>query len=352
MKKIIVLILIISEATFSQTKTNLQELEELRLIKESDTPIEMKDKYYRIPYVIKSGDTFGGIIKKFVKLNSLIDGNTQMVRKTIKNNPNIADWENLKAGSEIFLYVSPVYIDKDKTIPYLDNFKKKPFKLAKFQSKVSKRFNTSLFYMASYGQFLQENASLGSIEFVQASPISAGISSSYFPKKSLLGVSASAYYSYLMAPSSNLNANKVDIPGEIGFNVYAEYDLPDYNFNIYGGIDWERFTTFDLQTSENLGKIAKNKNNIGFLTAGITNVFNFFNRNFFTKLSISKSVISSLSSEAASTPEPYDGFKYMVYLNTKLTKKVFAHSLLKIHQMSATDDLTVIRLGVGIGYSL
>ena len=336
----------------TRTKTNLQELEELSLIKEDDTPEEFKNKYYRIPYTIKNGDSFASIIKRFVKLNSLIDGNTQMVQKTIKNNPNITDWENLNAGDDIFLYVSPVYIDKSKIAFYLDNLKKKPFKMAKFQAKIDKRFNSSLFYMASYGQFTQENASLGSINFIEASPISMGGSVSYFPKKSLLGVSGSVYYSYLLPPSSNINNAKVDIPGEVGFNVYGEYDLVDYNFNIYGGIDYEQFTTFDLQTTQTENRIALNENSIFYLTVGITNVFNYFNRTFLTKVSLSRSVSSSISTQATTSPTPYEGMKYLIYVNTKLTKKVFAHSLLKVHQMSASDDLTTVRFGVGIGYSL
>ncbi len=336
----------------TRTKTNLQELEELSLIKEDDTPAELKNKYYRIPYTIKNGDTFSGIIKKFVKLNSLIDGNTQMVQKTIKNNPNIASWDNLKAGEDIFLYVSPVYIDKSKISFYLDNLKKKPFKMAKFQAKIDKRFNSSLFYMASYGQFTQQNATLGSINFIEASPISMGGSISYFPKKSLLGVSGSAYYSYLLPPSSNISTTKVDIPGEVGFNVYGEYDLVDYNFNIYGGVDYERFTTFDLETTQVENRIALNENSIFYATVGITNVFNYFNKTFLTKVSLSRSVSSTISTQATTSPAPYEGMKYLFYVNTKLTKKVFAHSLLKIHQMNASDDLTTVRFGVGIGYSL
>ena len=354
MKKnlVILTLLLFGAQTFSQTKSNLQQLEELSLIREDDTPDSLKNKYYRVPYTIRKGDTFAGIIKRFVKLNSLIDGSTQMVRKTIKNNPNISDWENLKEGQDIFLYISPVYIDKSKISFYLEQFKKKPFKVAKFKSKIKKRFNSSLFYMASYGQFTQENSTLGTITFVEASPVSLGYSMSYFPKKSLLGMSASAYYSYLLAPSNNLDSQKVEVPGEVGFNIYGEYDLVDYNFNLYGGLDFEKFTTFDLATSQNESRIALNENSIFYLTAGITNVFNVNDRIFFTKLSLSKSVTSSISSEATSAPNPYDGFKYMIYINTKLTEKVFAHSLLKIHTMSADDDLTTVRFGVGIGYSL
>ncbi len=336
----------------SFAQKNFTQLEELKLIRESETPEKLKNKFYRIPYTIKNGDTFASIIKKLVKLNSVIDGNTRMVKKTIKSNSNITDWDNLPPGEDIFLYVSPIYVDRSKLSLYMKTFNKNETQITKFKAKVQRRINTSIFYMASIGQFTQESPSLGSITFNESSPASVGFATSFFPKKSHFGGSASAYYSYILPAANNINQTEVEVPAEFGGNLYLDYELINRSFNIYGGIDYERFTTFDLETSQTQGLIELNDNSVIYATFGASKFFYFLNRSWFSKLSLSKSLASSLSSDLSNPPEPYDGMKYLLYLNTKVSKKFFAHALLKIHMMSSDDDLTTIRFGMGIGYSL
>ncbi len=355
MKKITILfstILLISFAHAQTSFNDLEQVEELELIREQDSPQRLRNKYYRIPYTIKKHDTFSGIIKKVVKLNSVIDGNTSMIKKTIEKNPHIKDWDDLPSGEDIFLYVSPIYIDKSKLTRYMKKFNSNETRVTKFKAKIKKRFNTSLFYMASYGQFTQESSSLGSITFNESSPASLGIATSFFPKKSHFGASASAYYSYILPASSNVGTVEVDVPPEIGANIYLDYEIISKAFNIYGGLDYEVFNTFDLATSQTSSVIELNENSVIYATFGVSKFFYFFNRAWFSKLSLSQSISSSLSTNVESPPEPYEGMKYLIYLNTKISKKFYVHTLLKVHQMTSDDDLTTYRLGVGIGYTL
>lgn len=311
-------------------------------------------KYYVLKYTIDSGDTFAIILKKFVKIDSVINKHTKMVKKTKKNNPHVKSWRDLKKGTKIKLYVSERFLDKNKLEDYKNSLLAK--KKAKEDQILNKRnsFSSSFFYMASSGMFNQFDERYLNIDFAQYSLFTLGSSFLYFPKNKNYHWSSSLYLSKLGTNTNNLNEEEISIKSELGINVYFSYKFPTRSYSVYGGIDYESFSTFNLELIQREHEFKMNEHKVAYLTLGFDRTFKMFNGPFFFKLSASKSLSSSYTpaSGVYDTGIAYSGFKLMFYLNKKISKKFFLHFLYKYHSMSGPDALLVNRLGIGFGYIL
>lgn len=328
-----------------------------------------KVKYYRIPYLIREGDTLARVYKRFVKPDSIINYSTPMVQRTFKANKQVKNWKRLPSGVKIRLYVSSDFMDLSKYKKYRSEVKKK-IKAARKKIQEEKKktgksegqkkspfpegLKGSMFYMASYGQFTQSNPNIASLTFLQNSPVSLGAAFTYYPKDSKFSVSWSAYLSYLLAAGNNLDAGSVDIPPEIGGNVYGEYRFVSWRFTGYFGLDFERFSTFNLGGIQVDRKIYVDESRVLYLTAGFSKLISIFGHKFFTKLSSSISINETTTNDprGVATTEPYSGAKVLWYLNKKIGKSWFLHTLFKYHFMSGPSELKTMRLGVGFGYIL
>lgn len=325
-----------------------------------------KVKYYKIPYIIKSKETYAQILKRFVKAESIINYRTPMVRRTMKANPNVKNWRKLPSGEKINLYISSDFLDLDKYKKYRKELRKKILAAKEKLQQQSKEINQkkkspfptglkgSLFYMASYGAFTQKNEQIAELTFLQNSPVSLGGAFTYYPEKSNFSVSWSAYVSYLLTAVNNLDSSDVSIPPEIGGNVYGEYRFVKQRFTGYFGLDFERFSTFNLGGIQEDEKIYVDESRVVYLTAGFSKLISLFGSKFFTKLSSSVSISETTTNDPRGVPtfESYSGAKVLWYLNKKVSKKWFWHTLFKYHFMSGPSDLTTLRLGVGFGYIL
>ncbi|MDO9181272.1 MAG: hypothetical protein Q7U04_02635 [Bacteriovorax sp.] len=319
--------------------------------------------YYSFMYQVEDGDTFGLILKKFVQDTSIINAKTPLVKKTIKNNPHILQWSNLPKGSIIELYISDDFMDMKKYRPYEAGILKKiaDKEEKKRESTYPSGLKASLFYMASVGTFNQKADQIAEIKFKQNSPLTFGGSFNFYPKDKLYSYSFSAYGSYLLATANSLTSEKISIPPEIGANLYYEYRLQNFGATVFSGIDYESFYVFNLRGLQNYGKVYVDGVGATYLTVGFAKSFTFFNRQLFSKLSISKSFLSSYkNNEPLSSgliPDEYDtgkysGSKFLFYLNYKFNDKFYLHTLFKYHSMSGPSNLSVLRVGVGFGYIL
>ena len=138
-----------------------------------------------------------GILKKFVKKNSIINARTTMVKKTVRENQHIKDWRKLPEGESIQLFISSDFIDLKK----YENYKEENLlALEKENEKNQDRGNPvglkgSIFYMSSIGNFTQTAENVVEINFKQNSPVSLGTSFSFYPEKKQYSFSFSMYYS-------------------------------------------------------------------------------------------------------------------------------------------------------------
>lgn len=316
--------------------------------------------YYTFNYKIEPGDSFGLILKKFVKDESIIHAKTPLVKKTMNNNPKVKDWYNLQPGSVLNLFISADFMDLEKYKPYESIVIKKveAIKEEKMVSTYPSGIKASLFYMNSSGTFSQTTPDTISINFKQNSPLTLGLSATFYPYGKPYSTSFSTYYSYLKAPSNSLNDETINVPPEIGFNFYEEYRWQKRNITFYAGPDFEKFSLFNLAGLQNDGKIYIDGVSVFYLTVGAAKSFTLFKKSFFSKLSISKSIFSSYQNNAPESSDnllstkSYTGFRYLFYLNYKVNNKLYLHSLLKYHTMSGPSNLTTLRIGFGIGYIL
>lgn len=279
------------------------------------------------------------------------------------NNKSVENWTDLQRGQRIDLFISEDFLDKSKLERYrqqmrekLTNLKKEVVADKEEQSKIPRPsgLKGSIFYMASYGRFTQSGDDLADVIFQQNSPVTFGSSFSFYPENGPWSYAGSAYFSHLVAASNNLDNEIVDIPLEIGFNLYGEYRFQKFNFTGYAGLDYERFHTFNLPGIRDEGRIYLDENVVTYLTMGATGLVNIFDKAFLMKLSFSQSLFSSTTPQYSGEilNEDFSGFKALWYVNKKISEKFYVHTLFKYHKMSGPSDLSTLRIGVGVGYIL
>ncbi len=324
---------------------------------------QAQGKMYKLRYVVEQNDTLNRIIGRFVYPNSVITKNTPMTQKTLEENGHVKNWKALVPGTLLDLYIAQEYLDMDKYRKYNEQLEKSLARLnnGAYETEnaigkhVPRGLKSSIFYLASYGRFTQSYPQDVEFEFYQNSPITLGSSFSYYPKDTLWSFAGSAYFSYLLATSNNLNDADVDVPAEIGLNFYPEYRFAKYNFTGYFGLDYERFSTFNIGGLENdQEEILLDQNSVVYGTIGVSKLVNVFSVPFFTKLSFSHSLASSIdpNSKGSKDSTPYTGYKVLWYVNKKFTDRLYLHTLFKYHRMDGPSELTTLRLGLGLGYIL
>lgn len=317
---------------------------------------DVKPTYYNFLYKVEEEDTFASILRLYVKDDTIINKTTPLVLKNIKNNPLVKDWNNLIPGTLISVYIPENMMDMSKyeskqTIVYKKNEEIKKEILAKISP--PKGFKGSLFYMASWGNFSQTSQGT-SVDYKQNSLVTLGLQGNYFIPDSLYSFSSSVYFSSFTAADTTLPPNSVKLPAEIGFNLYGDYQWKKPRISWQAGIDYEKFSAFNIEGIYNDQRIYLDRISVIYATVGVSHVFYILEKPFFIKASLSKSVSSTTTSEytASTNTESLTGMKTLFYLNYKFTDKFFLHSMLKIHTMSGPSELSSTRLGVGVGYIL
>lgn len=317
---------------------------------------EAKVPYMNFLYRVELGDTFASILRMYVKDDSIINKTTPLVQKNMTFNPHVSDWNELAPGTLISIYIPEDMMDmsKYKAKQAVVNTKNEEVKKV-IMAKIGppEGFKGSLFYMASWGDFTQ-TAEGTTVDYKQNSLVTLGLQGNYFPKNSLYSFSASTYFSSFTAAETILPPYSVKLPAEIGMNFYGDYLWKKPRISWHFGLDYEKFSAFNIEGIFNDQRIYLDRVSVVYLTAGVSHVFNVLEKPIYIKASLSKSVSSTTTSDyaGATNPESLNGTKMLFYLNYKFTDKLFLHTLLKIHTMTGPSELSSTRLGVGVGYIL
>lgn len=320
--------------------------------------------FYSFTYRLSKGDSYPGLLKQFVKEGTVINSKSPTVIKTIKMNPKVKDWRKLPIGKKVKLFYRKEIFDMKAYKAYKKRVKKaliakrkKELKKKKKKKVLAARPNglkASLFYMTSSGSFNQLSTKDSvNVDFTQNSPYTFGISGLYYPHMKPYSFSASIYSSALNANTTNAGGD-ITVPNELGLTAYLQHDLYEYGFSYYGGFDYESFSTFNTGQFINSGTIGIDENKVFYLTLGLSKLVKLGPIPLFLKGSFSKS-LSTTTTAAPTGVAPttqYSGFKALFYTNYKFHKRWFAHTLAKYHKMSGPDELSVTRLGIGIGFIL
>lgn len=298
-----------------------------------------------LDYHVQKNVELQEIIRSFVKKDTPQDSISESVFITKKKNINIKDWDNLKKGDIVKLYLVPQSVDQEK------------FKIYKKFNNEKNRSRMSVFLMPSVGYFSQSKTGTAAVKYVQLSPVALGISYGFSPSEKKYSFNTSLYYSYLLSTSNKgdtagVNASNVSIPPEIGGNIYGEYFYEKENISVYSGIDGEQFSSFDLNGVLNDDKIYLDRNLIFYVTVGIAKNISYNQEKFSMKLSISKSFFGSFESGRPDSLNgaKLSGYKMMLYFNYQVSNKWSIGSLVKYHSFSGDNTLSSLRIGAGINY--
>jgi hypothetical protein len=167
-------------------------------------------------------------------------------------------------------------------------------------------------------------------------------------------ISSSFYWSSLKPSSlngANVNSTQTELTlkAEYGFNLYYQQLLPTSEISVYGGVDYEQFSTFNTPEYINGDELAFNQNKIIYATAGLGKTFFINDQRLLLKASLSQSVNSKSSS---TQPEAqFTGKRFLLYTSYKGVSRFTYHLLFKRHMLEGgPTKLTVNRFGIGIGF--
>lgn len=288
-------------------------------------------------------------------------------------NKHIRDWNNIAEGSRIYIENPyPVFVSDSGYAPNLmpsaDSERElRQYRVAEFFEEatstskladgstveVPKKFFLGGFYTASSGAFKETiSDGRGEITFKQKSPYSIGLGGGYLFGDITHSLNGSFYWSSLQASNLNgdavSNTNSITVPAEVGYNLYYQYFLKNLDFGLYGGIDREKFTTFNTLELLDGASLATVENNITYGTIGISKTFYLGEQKFLSKTSFAKSLASDSSSAGANAQ--FEGSRLLLFLSMRGAYNLSYHLLYKRHQLKGPTELTIDRIGIGFGY--
>jgi hypothetical protein len=295
-------------------------------------------------YQAIKNENIKNIISPFLIKESAKNSLELSIRITKDKNKSIQNWDHLDKNQSIKIYILSTAADTKKIELY--NEKNLP------------RHHITLSITPSLGTFTQSKVANSAINYTQFSPFALGVSYQHAPIGKKYSLSGSLYYSYLLSSSAkgyaaSGAASSLAIPPELGGNAYGEYSLEKIRTAIYGGLDGEQFSSFNLDGIVYNNLIYIDRNNIFYATIGLAKFWGAKEDKILTKFAFSKSIFSSSTSI---NPDPLSkaqliGYKLMFFVNYKITNRWSVHSLFKYHSFSGVNLLTTLRIGAGIGYN-
>lgn len=309
----------------------------------------------------RGGETLQELLVKKVGIPKKLLSKKGYLNKILSWNPSLTPTTRLLPGEQVYIEIpydlklKPYTLIKKKKRIVRHQKPKSEIKIDKKEYKENKdrigRWSPSIFYTFSSGQF-QETIPESSIstQSNQDSPVTLGLA--LFNKFSKnWSFSASAYFSKLNSSVSEIGET-VNIPWEYGTTTYLGYMANWMPVEVYGGIDHERFSSYNTEELPSGAALETREHNITYYTGGISKVFKLWNKQFMTKASYSKSFMTSESRPSKVTPISFEGSKFMLYLNMKYNQDWFFHLFYKQHTLTGPTELIISRVGFGFGYKL
>lgn len=342
------------------------------LFAQEKTPSKPKIRYYTLKYVIKKNDEFHSILAKYLRPELPVRAYTNMVRLTRRENPHIKDWKLLKENNVIVLFMSPDHIAWDDIQPEeiinFHTFPPSPLEEGEYLANnpgVKLSFPTEInsekdenelqaikkpttkwgaVLSRSEGTFREVTSDITTKAVTnQSSPITFGINMNYKVNDDLQ-INSSAYYSIISSISDDLGTI-YQIPAELGINTYFETKVFK-SFSPFLGLDYENFSAFSAQQFQADSSIAVKTFSLGFLTLGVSKLFEMGKRNIITRVSFSKSLLNTASDKT----NTYNGEKIILSLKIPLSDSLSFTTFYKKHYLKGDSILSIDRYGFGLAY--
>lgn len=290
-------------------------------------------------YPVKAGDSLKQIVLKFMKEGVQPSAANESLIVTMKKNPQIKKWNPFLADGVFKLYLDPKIVNLKAYNQYYTEMNER------------NTHHFGLFTTPSIGFFSQADSTGYTLKYNQISFINLGAVYLYTPYQKMFHMSMSLYYSTISSTTnqtSTSSSSTVNIPSEYGANVYALYNS-DSRFTFYGGIDYEKFSIFNLQQLQNEGIISVDDMNVFYATLGLKYTTKFNDKLSF-KLSFAKSLTSTVSSSNTAKVS-LSGIRVLLGMNYNFNEQWSLNSFLKNHNFDGDNTLSITRFGVGVGYN-
>ncbi len=268
-------------------------------------------------------------------------------------NSHITNWNEIPLYSNIYVeYPYPVYIshpwaqklEADKNYNVVNSDAETP--------NGANNYTVYAMYTASAGNFQEQlTTQEGSIKSTQNSPLSLGVGTTFFLDKTNRMISSSVYWSSLRASKltgTGVDSSQLETKPEVGLNLYYQQLTPWASVSLYGGVDYEQFSTFNTTDFIEGQPLALNQNKLIYGTVGAGKTF-FIGDN---KILIKGSLAQSLSSKTTSTNpiDKFDGQRLLLFASYKGESRFTFHLIYKRHMLEGPTKLTINRIGAGIGF--
>ena len=231
-------------------------------------------------YMVKSPESLDQIATKLLpkyktRYNNRLE---EFKADLIKWNPHITNWNEIPSFSNLYIeYPYLIYLSH----PYAPNLERhKNYTVLNADAETplgSNKFTVFSMFTTSSGNFSEElKTQNGSIKSTQNSPYSFGLGSTIFLDKTKRMISSSVYWSNLTSSKLSGTATstgELEVKPEIGFNLYFQQVIPFGGLSLYGGMDYEQFSTFNTQAFINGANLDLNQNKIIFATIGAGKTF-------------------------------------------------------------------------------
>lgn len=321
----------------------------------------LRVKGYKI-YKIKEGETISSLTRRLHKeLNYKFQSMEDFHKFLMEWNPHLKKVTNL-TGQYIFInnpyppqlsfkWAPDLTLTEDEATATVDfvNIYQGINEQKRGPASTTKKTSWVRFIHASLsqGKFL-DTIGNNKIDSQQNSPFTVGAGFAYLMEDYKdYSIASSIYYSNLQTNNINDTSNTVqnkdlDLPAEIGLNLYLQKNLQSTISNVYGGFDYEEFNTlnFDQIIQGETQELASQRQKFLYLTAGLGLSFNF----------IKPSTMKLSASQAVATSTELTGAKYMIYFNQKLSNNFWYHILYKQHLLTEDErDVSISRYGIGVG---
>lgn len=306
-------------------------------------------------YMIKEKDSLESVTRNLLPRYKIKYGNNieDFKKDLIEWNPQISNWQEIPLYSNIYIeFPYPAYI----SYPYAPKLSQGiNYNVLNSDAETpigNRKFTLFTMFTASIGNFEEQvKTTEGSIKSTQNSPLTLGLGTTIFLDQRNRMITSSVYWSSLRASKlggDDNSSKKVETKAEIGLNFYYQQLTPWKGISVYGGADYEQFSTFNTLNFAVGDELELNQNKLIFATIGLGKTF-FFNDN---KLLFKSSLSQSLSSKTTSD-NPNDLFKgqrLLLYASFKGESQFTYHLIYKRHMLEGPTKLTINRIGVGIGF--
>lgn len=314
-------------------------------------------------YRTKKGDSLKSVAKKFFPTHGKKYGETveDFIQGIKDLNPQIKNWDKLAKKTTIYLDklkssrpevaalptlpTLPTILSPKEVAPVVPVNETPPVVV----KKASKLYALVTLSQGSFSEKLISGSS--TLKSTQNSPLSIGFGSHYQFANSSSLLSGSGYWSYLL--SSELKGDmagapeKVSPPPEVGFNLYFQHLVNNFSVSFYEGVDYESFSTVNTLHFVAGDNLTIYSNTMIFATLGIAKIFDVYSKKMTIKFGFSQSLISKTTGPTA---DNFTGQRILLFASVSGESRLSYHLLYKKHLLKGPTNLTIDRVGLGVGY--